>query len=98
MKKYIFLLLAACQGLATMAQENVAYKLKVNLASGEKLAFRADEVDSITFANYEKVQVNLSKALRDLNDDKPLTSTCKKTQSASMPFACRLISRSPKTK
>ena len=44
-----------------MAQENVAYKLKVNLASGEKLAFRADEVDSITFANYEKVQVNLSK-------------------------------------
>ena len=61
MKKYIFLLLAACQGLATMAQENVAYKLKVNLASGEKLAFRADEVDSITFANYEKVQVNLSK-------------------------------------
>ena len=61
MKKYIFLLLAACQGLATMAQENVAYKLKVNLASGEKFAFRADEVDSITFANYEKVQVNLSK-------------------------------------
>ena len=55
MKKYIFLLLAACQGLATMAQENVAYKLKVNLASGEKFAFRADEVDSITFANYEKV-------------------------------------------
>ena len=70
MKKYIFLLLAACQGLATMAQENVAYKLKVKFwLQVKKFAFRADEVDSITFANYEKVQVNLSKRFVTSNDD-----------------------------
>ncbi|WP_232220070.1 hypothetical protein [Prevotella falsenii] len=61
MKKYLILLLAVCQGMAAMAQQNTSYKMKVTLKSGKKIALLAEDIDSLTFAQYEKAQVNLSK-------------------------------------
>ena len=59
MKKHLLLLIAACQGLAVMAQ-SPAYKLKINLKNGSKLSVITDEVDAIKFGKLGKVQASLS--------------------------------------
>lgn len=59
MKKYLLLLLAACQGMAAMAQ-SPAYKLKINMKNGTKLSVITDEVEAIKFAKLGKVQAKLS--------------------------------------
>lgn len=59
MKKHLLLLIAACQGLAVMAQ-SPAYKLKINLKNGLKLSVITDEVDAIKFGKLGKVQASLS--------------------------------------
>ena len=60
MKKYLLLLLAVCQGVAVMAQQPTSYKMKVTLKSGEKIVMLTEDIDSLTFADYDKVKVNLS--------------------------------------
>ena len=60
MKKYLLLLLAVCQGGAVMAQQPTSYKMKVTLKSGEKIVMLTEDIDSLTFADYDKVKVNLS--------------------------------------
>lgn len=59
MKKYILLLIAACQGMAMMAQ-TPAYKMKVTLKDGSKLVALTDEVEELTFAKLDKVKADLS--------------------------------------
>ena len=49
MKKYLLLLIAACQGLAVMAQ-SPNYKMKITLKDGSKLSARTDEVEELTFS------------------------------------------------
>ncbi len=59
MKKYILLLIAACQGLAMMAQ-TPSYKMKVTLKDGSKLTALTDEVEELTFGKLGKVKAELS--------------------------------------
>lgn len=59
MKKYLLLLLAACQGLAVMAQ-TPDYKMKITMKNGTKLTARTDEVEDITFAKIGKMEVTIS--------------------------------------
>ena len=59
MKKYLLLLLVACQSMAAMAQ-SPAYKLKINMKNGTKLSVITDEVEAIKFAKLGKVQAKLS--------------------------------------
>ena len=59
MKKYLLLLLAACQGLAVMAQ-TPDYKMKITMKNGTKLTARTDEVEDITFAKIGKTEVTIS--------------------------------------
>ena len=59
MKKYLLLLIAACQGLAVMAQ-SPNYKMKITLKDGSKLSARTDEVEELTFSKLGKVKVELS--------------------------------------
>ncbi len=58
MRKYFLILATACFSITAFAQTQ--YKMKVNLKSGEKIAFLSDDVDSLTFDTYDKVKVNLS--------------------------------------
>ncbi len=53
------MLVAACQGLAMMAQ-SPAYKMKITLNDGSKLSAAIDEVEEIAFAKLGKVKVDLS--------------------------------------
>lgn len=59
MKKYLLLLLAACQGLAVMAQ-TPDYKMKITMKNGTKLTARTDEVEDITFDKIGKTEVTIS--------------------------------------
>lgn len=59
MKKYILLFVAACQGLAMMAQ-SPAYKMKIRLNDGTTLNALTEDVEEITFAKLEKVKVQIS--------------------------------------
>lgn len=58
MRKYFLILATACLSITAFAQTQ--YKMKVNLKSGENIAFLSDDVDSLTFDTYDKVKVNLS--------------------------------------
>lgn len=59
MKKYILLLIAACQGLAMMAQ-TPSYKMKVTLKNGQKLVALTDEVEELAFGRVGKVKVDIT--------------------------------------
>lgn len=63
MKKYLLLLLAACQGLAVMAQ-TPDYKMKITMKNGTKLTARTDEVEDITFAKIGKTEVTIPRNTR----------------------------------
>lgn len=59
MKKYILMLVAACQGLAMMAQSPI-YKMKLTQKDGSKICALTEDIESMEFFKVGKVQVEIS--------------------------------------
>lgn len=59
MKKYILMLVAACQGLAMMAQ-SPAYKIRVVKNDGSQICALTEDIASVEFAKLGKVKVEIS--------------------------------------
>ena len=59
MKKYILMLVAACQGLAMMAQSPM-YKMKLTQKDGSKICALTEDIESMEFFKVGKVQVEIS--------------------------------------